>query len=375
MIRAIALLASFAGCAGSTPSRSDGDPAILVASVDQLALVVASDDVSGAYAVVDLERLESVRRIELTHGDVMLRVSGGMGYVINRLSADNVQVVDPAQRFATVAQWSVGPGSNPSDLVVVPGAAGARAFVPLYQWPEVAIHALSDGRRLGAIDLSELADDDGQPELAGAAVAPDGRVLVTAQRLDWKTFTSQGAALVAVIDPATDSLVDAFELRLPNPALPPVRLDDGDLLLTAWDKAIAIDNGGVERVRATPPYSSEILLTEERVGGTITALASRDGDTLFLVAHIGDLSQVDTVLFRYVVSADALDEVLRLDGFSFGDIALTDGGLLLVCDRSRKAPGLRVYDAETLAEITTTPIDTGLPPLRVAPLVSAGATG
>lgn len=371
MTRLLWSMALLAGCDVATPPRADGDPAILEAPLERLALVVASDDISGAYAVVDLVRMQAIRRIDLTHGDVMLRVDGGLGYIINRKNADNIQVVDPAAGFATIAQWSVGPGSNPADLALSEG----RAFIPLYERPEVAIHDLATGERVGGIDLAELADDDGQPELAGAALTPDGRLLVTAQRLDWSTFTSAGAPLLAVIDPGAASLLDTRELRLPNPALPPVRLADGDLLLAAWDKAVEIDNGGVERVSTRPPYTSEVLVGEEVFGGTITALASLDGDTLFVVAHVGDLARVDTVLYRYVVSTQTRTEVLALPGFSFRDISLTRDGLLLACDRSPDAPGLRIFDAGSLRELTSTPIDTGLPPLRVAPLVSTDPTG
>jgi hypothetical protein len=362
-----------AGCGADDPARSDGDLTILEAPVERLALVLASDHVSGAYAVVDLQRHEAVTRIELTHGDALLRVEGGLAYVINRLNADNIQVIDPARSFQTTAQWSVGPGTNPSDIAL----AGGRAFVPLYQAAEVAIHDAVSGERLGGVDLSELADADGKPELVGAAIAPDGRLLVVAQRLDWTTFTSDGAARLAVVDPDTALLITTVELRLPNPAAPPITLP-GHLAILAWDTAAALDNGGVELVSSLPPYDSEVLVGEERFGGTLTGLATVDGDTLFVVASISQTGAeglaVDTVLYRYVVSTDERTEVLALPGFSFGDIALTADGLLLICDQTPAAPGLRIFDAHSLQELTSGPIDTGLPPLRVAPLVSGAAT-
>ncbi len=123
----VVLVVMVAGCGADDPARSDGDLAILEAPVERLALVLASDHVSGAYAVVDLQRHEAVTRIELTHGDALLRVEGGLAYVINRLNADNIQVIDPARSFQTTAQLSVGTGTHPSDIAF----AGGRAFVPL----------------------------------------------------------------------------------------------------------------------------------------------------------------------------------------------------------------------------------------------------
>ena len=370
-----ALVALGAGCDPGGPRMSAGDLAILDAPAQRLALVLASDHRSGAYAVVDLVTHAAVSRIERTHGDAHLRVADdGLAYVINRLNADNIQVVDPSRRFQTTAQWSVGPGGNPSDVAIVAG----QAFVPLYDRAAVAVHDAVTGHATVEIDLSGLSDADGTPELGGAASTIDGRVVVTAQRIDRTTLAPAGDSRLAVIDPGSATLIDDRPLRLPNPGLPPIRLEDGRLALAAWARAAAVGGGGVEIVGATAPYDTQVVVGEERFGGTVTGLATLDGETLFVVASVPQAGQddglaVDTVLYRYVASTDERTEVLALPGFSFGDIALTADGLLLVCDRTYEAPGLRIFDASTLRERTTEPIDTGLPPLRVAPLVSPGA--
>ncbi len=373
---AFSLVAAVA-CDPGGPALSAGDLAILDAPPERLAIVLGSDHDTGAYAVVDLVDHAAVKRIELTHGDAHLRVADdGLAYVINRLNADNVQVVDPSERFRTTAQWSVGPGSNPQDIAVV----GGQAFVPLYARPAVAVHDAATGAAVTEIDLSSLSDADGNPELGGVLASADGRLLVTAQRIDRETLAPAGGSRLAVIDPGAATLIEDRPLRLPNPGLPPVRLSDGRLLLAAWGAAAAVDGGGVEIVDAEAPYDSEVVVGEEVFGGTLTGLTSIDGDTVFVIASVpragsDDGLTVDTVLYRYVASTDERTEVLALPGFSFGDIALTADGLLLVCDRTYEAPGLRIFDASTLEERTAAPIDTGLPPLRVAPLVSPCGKG
>ena len=46
---------------------------------------------------------------------------GGRIYVVNRLNADNIQIIDPQQGYTTPAnaQVSVGNGSNPQDIAFV----------------------------------------------------------------------------------------------------------------------------------------------------------------------------------------------------------------------------------------------------------------
>ena len=371
MIGALAMLLA-TGCGPSGPTMSEGDAAILDAPLDQLALVLASDHITGAYAVVDLQAHAAVTRIEVTHGDARLRVVGGRAFVINRLQADNLQIVDPLARFGTSAQWSVGPGGNPVDVAVT---ADGRGFVPLYERAEVAIHDLESGERLGAVDLSAWADDDGLPEPAGAVVAPDGRVLAPLQRLArTRGFVPEPPSRLAVIDPDAAVVVEAPALRLRNPVEPVSMLADGRLAVVAMGAYAEIDEGGVELVDASPPYASEVVAREEDFGGSLTHLATLDGDTLFVVAHLPGADAAtqmfdrDTVVFRFVVSTGERREVLATDGPQVGEIALTPEGRLLVCDRTPRAPGLRIFDASTLTELTEAPIDTGLPPLSVAPL-------
>ena len=51
--------------------------------------------------------------------DAMAPWYKGLLYVVNRFGGDNIQVIDPAQNYATVRQFSVGNGSNPQDIAFV----------------------------------------------------------------------------------------------------------------------------------------------------------------------------------------------------------------------------------------------------------------
>ena len=51
--------------------------------------------------------------------------------------------------------------------------------------------------------------------------------------------------------------------------------------------------------------------------------------------------------------------------FVLQDIERAPTGELFLADRSVTNPGIRLYDVETGAEITSTPIDVGLPPFQI----------
>src|SRR4029077_4295592 len=137
----------------------------------------------------------------------VIRVSGGMVFVVNRFLGDNIQRLDPAQALRTRFQCSTGNGSNPHDLVVV---APDKAYVTRYDRPELCVVDPSvsdcDHFRTGVIDLSAFADGDGLPEMDQMAVV-EGRLFVTVERLDRRRGSAPTAPTrLCVIDAATDTV-------------------------------------------------------------------------------------------------------------------------------------------------------------------------
>ena len=74
----------------------------------------------GSYSVVDLVTRSVTKDIQRggVHSDALARSFGGRVYVVNRLRADNIQIIDPQQGYTTPAnaQVSVGNGTNPQDI-------------------------------------------------------------------------------------------------------------------------------------------------------------------------------------------------------------------------------------------------------------------
>jgi hypothetical protein len=90
-----------------------------------VAFVVTTDFSTGSYSVVDLASLTPFNDLNPggIHSDAIARYDPTTArvYVVNRLGADSIQVVDPQQGFITPpgAELSVGNGSNPQDIVVL----------------------------------------------------------------------------------------------------------------------------------------------------------------------------------------------------------------------------------------------------------------
>ena len=149
------------------------------------AIVVSTDFETGMLATVAVRPPRRVTHPDAAiHSDAVIRVSGGMVFVVNRFLADNLQRLDPTQGLRTRFQCSTGNGSNPHDLVVV---APDKAYVTRYDRPELWVVDPSvtdcDQFRRGVIDLSAFADGDGLPEMDQMAVV-EGRLFVTVERLD-----------------------------------------------------------------------------------------------------------------------------------------------------------------------------------------------
>src|SRR5262249_13673444 len=94
--------------------------------------------------------------------DAVLRFFQGRLYVIERFNCGNVHVLDPANGYATVRQFSVGNGSNPHDIEI---ASPTKAYVARYGSPDLWIVNPQTGAHTGTLSLAAFADADGIPEM------------------------------------------------------------------------------------------------------------------------------------------------------------------------------------------------------------------
>ena len=334
------------------------------------AFVLATNFQAGSFATIALDQPRTVspatprRRV---HSDATARVRNGLVYVVNRLFADNIQVLDPAAEFETRLQCSTGNGSNPHDIAF---ADDSKAYVTLFEESRLLIvnpaarTDCSDFIR-GEIDLTGVADGDGIPDMDLMAVVGD-RLYVSIQRLDINTVLRLPAAngAIAVIDTTTDALVDTIELSGENPFAATKGLTvRGEALYVSQAGLFGVMDGGIERINLRTHQPEGYFITEDDLGGDVVDFVLISDRLAYAVVS---RASFDTALVSFDPStAQVLDTVLAVDGFTLLDIEVNDRGELFVTDRARAKDGIRIYRVADGAPITSEPLDIGLSPFEV----------
>jgi hypothetical protein len=344
-------------------------PSAATPALDYLFVVTSDYEVSGQASTVGVlppwtvdEGLASV------HSDAVAREHGGLIYVVNRLYQDNVQVLDPAQGFATVRQFSVGPGSNPQDIVFT---SPTRAYVSRYEETTLLEVDPTTGGVTDTIDLSEFADADGIPEMGQMAIWRDF-LFVTIQRLDRDYFwLPVPPSYLAVIDTDTNELVDTdpgepgiqgIVLAKTNPSTEILEGPDGTLYLGEAGSWGTLD-GGVEAIDPATLGSLGLVTTEAQLGGEVNDVTLPvDGRAHAIVSVSSPSWEAFAIAFDWE-TGEKIEDVWRPGGFDVTDVEVHPGaGELFVADRTYEDPGVRVFDASDGSQLTPGPLDVGLPP-------------
>lgn len=366
------LATGLAACGGGGGSSDPAEPP----AQGPAAFVTTSDAPTGSFAVFPLADPDSIQTdLGQLHSDATAREWGGLIYVVNRLGADNIQAIDPADGFQTLWQCSVGNGSNPHDIAF---AAADKAYVTLFGETSLRIVDPSvgescDGFLRGEIDLSVFADADGIPEMDRMALVGN-RLYVSIGRLDRDDrFAPTDHSLVAVVDTETDTLVDvdpstaetdAIVLTGTNP-FSDLIVDEnaGTILLVEVGGFGEIGDGGIDVIDLATQRALGYVVTEEDLGGNITDVAFAGGGrgyAIVLDAQFNNLLvQFDMAAPQEITSLFASDSFLPdLEYDSVQD-------QLYLVDRSVLQPGIHIFRGSDGAELTPEPVSTGLPPTGI----------
>ena|GEM_PF-287480 len=343
----------------------------------EYAFVLTTDYYSAAYySTIEVVPPRATQvSISSVHTDAVAHYdyAENMVFVVNRLGADNIQLVDPESGFATVGQYSIGNGSNPHDIRL----AGSKAYVTRYEYKTLLICDPYTGDSLGVIDLSPVADSDGIPEMDRMEIVDD-RLFIVLNSINHFSWLPDGPGKIAVVDVAADTLIDCdpdaagvqpILLNLPNPYTE-LRYDPcrGELVvgcIGVW----GVMDGGVEAVDPYNLQSKGVVTTEYNLGGDI-------GDALLPVSSCGYAVVMDSVPwpdnFARLVSfdrytGDVLDTLfIQTSGYgsALGGIEVNRQRELYLCDRDATVPGVRVYDQFSGTQLAFR--DVGVPPFDIA---------
>jgi len=307
----------------------------------------------------------------MLHKDAVCRTDPlfPFAFVIERLGADAVAVLDPGNGWRIAAEYSVGAGANPQDFVLL---SDERAAVSLYEEPALRlVHPLT-GAGAGEVDLRPFADDDGNPEAGGLATRGD-RAFVLLQRLDRDGgFAPADRGLIVPLTLEGD-VEQAILLSGANPAVRPryqtalerfVIVESGHFTVMQDE---VLPDGGVELFDLTTGTLSGFVITAQALGGDIVDAVIASAQTGFAIIGVreGDVPTTRLVPFD-PVAGTAGPALIVSPAWDLVSLELTpDNRELWVADRNFSAPGVRVFDVESKGERTVAPIDTGLPPFMI----------
>ena len=329
------------------------------------AFALTSDFATGSLSAVNLNTRTASNDVASIGPDAMARWYQGLIYVVNRFGGDNVQVIDPAQSYATVRQFSVGNGANPQDIVFV---SPTKAYVSRYGSSSLLIVNPATGGTGPSISLAGFADGDGLPEMA-RMVRMERWLFVACQRLT--NFSVSNDAVIVVVDTQADSVLDVdpgtpgvqgIPLTLRNPNTAFVLDRARGRLLIGCSGAFGVNDGGVEAIDPVALASLGPVLSEATLGGDISDVTVREGGHGYALVT---RSSSCAVVSWDPVGGSVLDTLHTASGgFSLPDFEGNDRDELWVCQNDFVTPGLLVFDQTTDQQVAG-PISTGLPPLFV----------
>jgi len=333
------------------------------------ACIVTSDYSTGSFSVGNLDTRAISKDLAGVWSDAALRWYNGKVYVVNRAGQDNIQVLDPAQNYATVLQFSTGSGSNPQDIAFV---SPTRAYVSLYDKQALLVCDPSTGATLDTISLAPFADADHLPEMAHLALIGN-HLFVAVQRLDrLNGYVPTAYSLVVVIDTNTDQVIDidpgtggvqGITLAAKNPVTTFSYVpSDGRLLIGCAGRFLQND-GGIAAIDVNTLTSLGLISTEAQLGGDIGDFEWYSPTHSYAI--ISDTNFDASLVSFNPVTGAKLGTVRSPGGFSLPDCAINDRGELYVADNGFTSAGLYVYQAGSDA-LLAGPLDTGLPPNQIA---------
>ncbi len=302
---------------------------------------------------------------ETVGGDAVARWHGGLYYVVNR-SGSNLQVLDPAQGYDTIRQFSLGVGRNPQDIAF---ASDGTAYVSCYDTAELLHVDVAASSILDVVSTAAFADADGIPETAWMLAVGD-RLFINCQRLDRDNWwlPAGGSSLLVYdtilaewvdCDPATVG-VQPVDLAAENPTTQLELSVDRTFLRVGCTGNYGAQDGGVDRIGLDDLTSWGLEISEVDLDGDLLDFESA-GDLCFVIVSGAAFNTSVRWYDRVGLETGVVDQSAD---YVHSDVAVA-AGQVYVADRTLGAEGIRIFDLASKVELTTTPLSTGRPPFMI----------
>ncbi len=341
------------------------EPTAPVVKAEAMLVMTTSDFTTGFFSAISLTDLKVYKDIFPVHSDAVVKSTGGEIFVLNRYGADNLVKVSPWENFRPVYEVSLGNKSNPQNIALV---SPSLAYVSLHNRDYLSAIDPRNGKTVGTLSVSAWSDSDGYPE--PSALFTDGTILyVTLQRLNRNSggvWQPSGDSRLLAFDASNKSIMADYILPFENPVSSlrkhPV---DNSLYVSApanFGVNYSLDGGVVLFNVSTSTFGASPL-PEAAAGLEIL-------NSIFVSKTLAFAIASDQIFQSYLIAFDpesgtvlhTLAVLTSSDGGYFADFAWDGSDKIFVADRSNNQPGIRIFSVTTFAEITSNPLDTGLPP-------------
>ena len=350
------------------------------------ALILTSDYVTSSLSTVNTKE-QTLLDADLvsSHGDDEIKYYNGHVYILNRFGYDSIDVFDANNNYAFVRTIDTGAGTNPYDIAFL---SPEKAYVTLYDSTDLLIINPSTGEHIGAIDFSEFADADGIPEMhkmVAFTILGMKRVYVTVQRVNRSQFFAPTEeSYIVELDGDNDEVIRSITLTGVNPTTAPIKRGKY-IYVGVTGSWFDPTDGGIERVHLFTNEAEGFIITEEELEGNLADFdiyPKMNGviDTLVAFAEhylgftlpvtngytlVSDMSY-NTKLVSFDETTDEINTIISTEGWQLQDLAISPRGEVLIADRTFEQEGIRIVNAKTQEEVTSSPIITGnLPPLHI----------
>jgi len=342
-----------------------------------VAVVLTTDASTGSYSVVDLTLRNVFKDIKVggVHNDAIARFvraadfvnssafPSGRVYVVNRLGADSIQVLAPQLGFITPTNGvlSVGNGTVAWDIVFV---NANKAYVSRLASPKLLIINPTTLQITGELDLSSLVkptDSDGSPDPAYMLIR-NGLVYVALRHIDFQQsqLPIAGRGEVVVIDSTTDKIVSVIALNGKDPASEFQFSPNLNRILISSVGDLAVIDDGIEAINPdTNTVDSQFAVTEATMGGDITTFVIVSRTKGFAI--VSDENLANSLITFDPSSGQRLNTLVGPLNVLMPHLAINSRNevYVAVIDTTIATSGLRIFDADTDNEITSTPLNVG----------------
>ena len=355
-----------------------------IPDVRAVVATAAGDYSSGAISVIsgDNNRI-ATNGLLAGSSNIKVETYGANAYVFNRGSG-SITKVDASYPDDVIWEYStndspVDTTSNPSSLVFV---NETKAYLLRYgsgvAWIVNPSATTENEFKTGELDLSNLADADGIPEMYTGISAGD-RAYITLQRLDRDTpyWDANNTAYVAVVDINTDQLVDtdlataglqAVSLTIRNP--------NADIQYIAAENAIYVQgvgsyggdasiNGGIERIDITDYSTSMVIDASDDVTypfADVSGMSLVSSTLGYFIAYAG---WGDNTLYRFnpqdAANTFAVTSVSNVISTSVAFVAADSGGNVWVGNSTDAS----VYIIDAATDSLSDTVSTQLNPISI----------